>query len=159
MMFFTKNPTKSNRLKHKIIFILNGPNLNMLGQRDPDLYGTQTLSDIEKSCWEQVKGMPVTLHFRQTNHEGTLVDWVQEAHGFADGVIINAAAYTHTSIALYDALSILNIPVIEVHLSNIETREPFRRFSYVSSVAQRCIMGMQGQGYLLALDEILRTCL
>ncbi len=138
----------------KPIFILNGPNLNMLGLRQPEIYGHQTLADVEESCRSYAEALGMTVEFRQTNIEGELVSWIQEAHGEADGVIINAAAYTHTSVAILDALSILSIPVIEVHLSNIHKREPFRHHSYVAPAAQGMIAGFGARGYLMALDAL-----
>jgi 3-dehydroquinate dehydratase-2 len=134
------------------IFVLNGPNLNLLGSREPRIYGTQTLDDIKESLEERAKGLGVRVDFRQSNHEGELVDWIQEAMAKASAIIINAGAYSHTSIAIRDALAALQIPIIEVHLSNIHAREPFRRQSFVSQVARGAIVGLGSHGYLLALD-------
>jgi 3-dehydroquinate dehydratase-2 len=134
------------------IFVLNGPNLNLLGSREPRIYGTQTLEDVKTSLEERSKGLNVRVDFRQSNHEGELVDWIQEAMAKASAVIINAGAYSHTSIAIRDALAALQIPIIEVHLSNIHAREPFRRQSFVSQVARGAIVGLGSLGYLLALD-------
>jgi 3-dehydroquinate dehydratase-2 len=136
------------------ILILNGPNLNMLGLREPEIYGAQTLDEIKGACLEKAKEFNFEIDFRQTNHEGVLVDWIQEAAAGFDGLIINAAAYTHTSIALHDALKILKIPVVEVHLSDPKKREAFRHFSYVESVAKATISGRGGEGYALALAQI-----
>lgn len=135
-----------------LVFILNGPNLNMLGVREPHIYGSQTLADIEKLCREKASTLDFDIDFRQSNHEGELVTWVQEAHGRAIGLVINAAAYTHTSIAIHDALKILNIPIVEVHLSDPATREPFRHHSYIASVAAKVITGKGPAGYAEALD-------
>ncbi len=134
------------------IAILNGPNLNMLGVRQPDIYGHQTLDDIRDACARHAGEIGVEIDFRQTNVEGELVTWIQEARENRDGLVINAAAYTHTSVALFDALSLLDIPVIEVHLSNIHAREEFRRHSYVAPVAAGSICGFGVSGYLMALD-------
>lgn len=140
----------------KKILIINGPNLNMLGQREPEIYGTQTLQDIENMCETTAKIYNVELLFRQSNHEGDLIDWIQGAHGTVDGLIINAAAYTHTSIAIHDALKILSIPVIEVHLSDPKTRESFRHVSYVEPVATAVFAGLGAQGYLKAIEKLVK---
>jgi 3-dehydroquinate dehydratase-2 len=134
------------------IFVLNGPNLNLLGSREPRIYGTQTLDDVKASLEERAKGLNVRVDFRQSNHEGELVDWIQEAMAKASAIIINAGAYSHTSIAIRDALAALQIPIVEVHLSNIHAREPFRRQSFISQVARGAIVGLGSLGYLLALD-------
>jgi 3-dehydroquinate dehydratase-2 len=134
------------------ILVLNGPNLNMLGMREPEIYGRETLGDIEEACREHAHRLGLGVDFRQSNLEGELVTWVQEARGTADAVIVNAGAYTHTSVALLDALRLTELPVIEVHLSNVFQREPFRHHSYISMVAKGVICGFGGQGYLLALD-------
>jgi 3-dehydroquinate dehydratase II len=137
-----------------IVFILNGPNLNLLGVREPSIYGRDTLGDIEERCTARAAGLGLGIDFRQTNHEGQLVDWIQEARESADGVILNAGALSHTSVALLDALSAAELPVIEVHLSNIFRRESFRHHSYVSLAANGVICGLGAQGYELALDAI-----
>ena len=134
------------------VFILNGPNLNMLGLREPEIYGAQTLGDIEQAAQAHAKGLGLEVEFRQTNVEGELVSWVQEARTNADALILNAGAYTHTSIAILDALRALDIPVIEVHLSNIFRREDYRKHSYVSEAATGIISGFGAHGYILALD-------
>jgi 3-dehydroquinate dehydratase-2 len=138
------------------ILILNGPNLNMLGVREPAIYGRETLSDIEAACRERAVELGLALDFRQSNHEGELIDWIHEARGNADGIIINAAGLTHTSVAILDALKLSELPVIEVHLSNPHAREPFRHVSYVSPVAKGIIAGLGSHGYLLSLDAIAR---
>ena len=136
------------------ILILNGPNLNLLGTREPEIYGAQTLADVKTLCTEKATSLGYEIDFRQTNHEGQLVDWVQEALSGFDGVIINAAAYTHTSVALHDALKMLSIPIIEVHISDPKTREEFRHISYVEPVASAIISGQGVQGYILALEKL-----
>ncbi|NKB22311.1 MAG: type II 3-dehydroquinate dehydratase [Alphaproteobacteria bacterium] len=138
------------------ILILNGPNLNLLGTREPKIYGHETLSDIEKKCGQRGKEIGTSIDFRQSNSEGEIVDWIQNAAGTTDGIIINPAAYTHTSIAILDALKQVGCPIIELHLSNIFSREPFRHHSYVSSIANGVICGFGAHGYLLALDAISR---
>jgi 3-dehydroquinate dehydratase II len=136
------------------VFILNGPNLNLLGVRDPSIYGHDTLADIEERCLARAAALDLQIDFRQTNHEGQLVDWIQEARESAEGVILNAGALTHTSVAVFDALSAAGLPIIEVHLSNIFRRESFRHHSYVSLAANGVICGLGAQGYELALDAI-----
>lgn len=136
------------------IAILNGPNLNLLGTREPDIYGTQTLQDIEDAAGEHAGKLGVEVDFRQTNHEGQMVDWIQEIRNNTAGLIINAGAYSHTSIAILDALSAYSAPIIEVHLSNIYRRESFRHHSYISKAAHGVICGLGAQGYLLAIDGL-----
>ena len=136
------------------ILVLNGPNLNLLGVREPKTYGSETLADIEEACLERAAGLDLALDFRQSNHEGQLIDWIQEARESADGIIINAGAYTHTSIAILDALRACELPIIEVHLSNIFRREAFRHHSYVSLAARGGIFGLGPQGYELALEAL-----
>jgi 3-dehydroquinate dehydratase II len=138
------------------VFILNGPNLNLLGVRDPSMYGRHTLGDIEERCAARAASLDLEIDFRQSNHEGQLVDWIQEARESADGIILNAGALTHTSVALLDALFAAELPIIEVHLSNIFRRESFRHHSYVSLAANGVICGLGAQGYELALDAITR---
>jgi len=138
------------------ILVLNGPNLNLLGLREPEIYGRETLSDIEEACLERAAELGLQLDFRQSNHEGQLVDWIHEARQTADGIILNAGAYSHTSIALLDALAAAELPVVEVHLSNIYRREPFRHHSYISRVARGVICGLGGHGYELALTAMAR---
>ena len=135
----------------KPIYILNGPNLNLLGQREPGIYGSESLGDIQASCSTLAAELDQQIEFRQSNHEGELVDWVQEADGEACGIILNAGAYTHTSIALHDAIKAGSVPVIELHLSNIHARESFRQKSYISPVASGVIFGFGADGYRLAI--------
>ena len=137
------------------ILVLNGPNLNLLGLREPEIYGHDTLSDVEEACLEAA-GLDLTVDFRQSNHEGQLVDWIHEARQTADGIIVNAGAFSHTSIAILDALNAAALPVIEVHLSNIHRREEFRHNSYVSRAARGVICGLGGHGYELALAALAR---
>ncbi|HVL29618.1 MAG TPA: type II 3-dehydroquinate dehydratase [Sphingomicrobium sp.] len=135
------------------VFVLNGPNLNLLGTREPEVYGTVTLDDIARMLTERAAEIGVALDIRQSNHEGHLIDWLHEAA--ADGaraVILNAGGYTHTSIALRDAVAAIPVPVIEVHLSDPRTREPFRQTNFLSGVCKRSITGLGAQGYLVALD-------
>lgn len=138
------------------IFFLNGPNLNLLGVREPEIYGRASLDDIRKAVEARAKALGRTVDFRQTNHEGVLVDWVQEAGARAAGLIINPGAYTHTSIALHDALKAVAIPKIELHLSNVHAREAFRRHSYVSPAVDAVICGLGAAGYATALDALTR---
>jgi 3-dehydroquinate dehydratase-2 len=134
------------------ILILNGPNLNMLGQREPEIYGSQTLEDIKGLCLEKANALGVSIDFRQSNLEGELVGWIQEALGKVGGIIINAAAYTHTSVAIHDALKLHKVPVIEVHLSNPKEREAFRHHSYIEPLASAVFAGKGPQGYVSALE-------
>ncbi len=137
-----------------LIFVLNGPNLNLLGSREPHLYGATSLDDLRRAVEAQAAASGLSTDFRQTNHEGVLVDWIQEARTRAAGLILNPGAYTHTSIAIHDALKALAIPAIEVHLSNIHAREQFRRHSFASPAATGVICGLGTQGYLAALDAL-----
>jgi len=136
------------------IYVLNGPTLNLLGIREPEIYGRATLAEIERLTAGQAKLHGLDIIFRQTNEEGTLIGWVQEARESASGIILNAAAYTHTSVALYDALRACEKPIIEVHLSNPYRREQFRRHSYVSLVAAGIIVGFREAGYTMAVDAM-----
>ena len=138
----------------KPIYVLSGPNLNMLGTREPDIYGHQTLDDVRALCEARASSLGHVVVFRQSNHEGVLVDWIQEAREKASALIINGAAYTHTSIAILDALRAFDKPVIEVHLSNPFRREPFRRHSYVSLGSTGVIVGLKEHGYVLAIDAL-----
>lgn len=138
------------------ILILNGPNLNMLGVRQPEIYGRETLGDIEAACRERAAELNVEIDFRQSNHEGELIEWIHEARGTADGIVINGGALSHSSIAVLDALLLCELPVVEVHLSNIYKRDAFRHHSYVSQAAFGVICGFGGRGYLYALDALAR---
>jgi len=138
----------------KPVYVLNGPNLNMLGLREPAIYGAETLADVQRRVESRAAQLGLTVDFRQSNFEGVLVTWVQEAREKASGIILNAGAYTHTSIALLDALNAAELPVIEVHLSNIFRRESFRHHSYISLAARGGICGFGAKGYELALDAM-----
>jgi 3-dehydroquinate dehydratase-2 len=138
----------------KPIYVLNGPNLNMLGTREPAVYGSETLADLKVRCEAAAKAHGQTIDFRQSNSEGELVGWIQEARGAASGIVLNAGAYTHTSIAILDALQAAELPVVEVHLSNIFKREAFRHHSYVSPAANGVICGLGGKGYSLAIEAM-----
>jgi 3-dehydroquinate dehydratase-2 len=136
------------------ILILNGPNLNMLGTREPQIYGSETLADVEALCRAEGARLDLEIDFRQSNHEGELVTWIQQARGLRSAILLNAGAYTHTSVAILDALTAVELPVIEVHLSNIFRREPFRHHSYVSMAARGVICGLGSHGYVLALQAV-----
>jgi len=136
------------------VLVLNGPNLNMLGTREPEIYGTQTLADIEAMVTERAESLGLTVDFRQSNLEGELVTWIQDARVASQAIIINAGAFTHTSVAILDALQAFKGPIVEVHLSNIFKREAFRHHSYISGVALGVICGFGAHGYLLALDAV-----
>lgn len=138
------------------VLILNGPNLNMLGTREPEVYGAATLSGIEDNCRVHAEELDIEIDFRQSNHEGELVTWIQQARGKAHCIIINPAAYTHTSVAIHDALKAVEVPVIELHLSNVHAREAFRHHSYVSPVATGVLCGFGADGYIMALDAAKR---
>ena len=142
-----------NAARHKIL-VIHGPNLNMLGMREPDIYGHQTLEEIDSALQAKAERLGLHIETFQSNHEGDIVDRIQQAHDSFHGIIINPAAYTHTSIAIRDALSLLKIPVVEVHLSNIYNRESFRRTSMISAVVTAQISGLGFHGYLLALDGL-----
>jgi 3-dehydroquinate dehydratase-2 len=135
----------------RTVLVLNGPNLNLLGTRQPEIYGAETLAEVEALCHETARGLDMRVDFRQSNLEGELVSWIQETRGRFDGMLVNAGAYTHTSIAILDALLASELPVVEVHLSNIHARERFRRRSYVSLAAKGMICGFGGDGYRLGL--------
>ncbi|MEM6439842.1 MAG: type II 3-dehydroquinate dehydratase [Pseudomonadota bacterium] len=134
------------------IYMLNGPNLNLLGLREPEIYGADTLADIEARCRDAAERAGVEIDFRQSNHEGALVDWIHEARGRAEAIVINAGAYTHTSVALLDALRAFDGFVVELHLSNVHKREDFRRRSYLILRADGVIAGFGARGYLMALE-------
>ena len=136
------------------VLVIHGPNLNMLGLREPNIYGKQTLEEINAALKLQAERLELHMETFQSNHEGSIVDKIQQAHDSFDGIVINPAAYTHTSIAIRDALSVLDIPVVEVHLSNIYKRESFRRTSMISAVVTAQITGFGARGYLLALDGL-----
>jgi 3-dehydroquinate dehydratase-2 len=136
------------------ILVLNGPNLNLLGTRQPEVYGSTTLADVEAMCADKAKTLGIEIDFRQSNHEGTLVDWIHQAKGKHDGILINAGAYTHTSIALHDAIASVELPVAEVHISNIHKREEFRHLSYISKVSVGMICGFGTYGYLMGIDAL-----
>jgi 3-dehydroquinate dehydratase II len=138
------------------IDVLNGPNLNLLGVREPEIYGRQTLADIEEACRRAAAGHGLEITFRQSNHEGQIIDWIQEARGRAAAIIINPAGFTSTSIAILDALKTFEGPIVEVHLSNIHRRESFRHLSYVSRVVVGVICGLGPHGYVLALEAMAR---
>jgi 3-dehydroquinate dehydratase II len=139
----------------KTVYVLNGPNLNLLGTREPEIYGYATLADVEKLCRATAERHGLALEFRQSNHEGQIIDWIQEARAkTAAGLVINPAGYTHTSVAILDALLALEAPIIEVHISDIHKREPFRRHSYVSQAARSVICGSGIDGYAQAISEL-----
>jgi len=138
----------------KPIYVLNGPNLNMLGLREPAIYGSDSLDDVRKKAEARAKALGLTIDFRQSNIEGELVTWVQEARDKAAAIILNAGAYSHSSIALLDAMQAAELPVIEVHLSNIFRREPYRQHSYISQGAKGVICGLGAKGYELALEAV-----
>lgn len=136
------------------ILVINGPNLNMLGIREPDIYGRQTFADLENFIRSSAKELGAQVTLFQSNHEGEIVDIIQSAYGTFDGIVINPAAYTHTSVAILDALKAVGIPTVEVHISDINTREEFRRHSYVSLIAQKTICGLGFEGYREALKYL-----
>ncbi|MBS0468186.1 MAG: type II 3-dehydroquinate dehydratase [Proteobacteria bacterium] len=143
----------------KTVYVLNGPNLNLLGTREPQVYGTQTLADVEQICAAACARHGLALEFRQSNHEGALVDWIHEAgrlhvEGRLAGVVLNAAAYTHTSVALLDAVKGTGVPLVELHISNVHARESFRHHSYLAAAARAVMCGFGVQGYALAIDGL-----
>lgn len=140
----------------KTIFILNGPSLNLLGLREPEIYGRETLADVEHMSAARAADLGLQAQFRQTNHEGQMIDWILEARSSAAGLIVNAGGWTHTSIAIMDALRACERPVIEVHLSNPYSREPFRHKSYVALAARGVICGLGAHGYVLAVEAVSR---
>lgn len=142
---------------NRLVTVLNGPNLNLLGKRQPHIYGRETLADVEADCRSLAAELRLELRFHQSNHEGQIVDWIHEARDIAGGgIVINPAAYTHTSVAILDALNAFDGPVIEVHISNVHKREAFRHHSYVSLRADGVIAGLGTQGYGLALRRLAR---
>ena len=142
----------------KTLYILNGPNLNLLGQREPEIYGSQTLADIEKMCQDRCDELGYKLKFLQSNIEGDLVNWLQEAGRDGCAVLINSAAYTHTSVALYDTIKTLDIPVIEIHISQPAARETFREKSYVAMAATGTISGFGAHSYILGIQAAHQAC-
>ena len=144
--------TKSTGKSGAKVMVINGPNLNLLGKREPDIYGAETLASIEDKCQKRASDLGLTVEFRQSNTEGEMVDWIQQAEDEFDILIVNAGAYTHTSVALLDAIKGTITPVIEVHLSNIHQREEFRHHSFISKAAKGMICGFGGFGYEMALD-------
>ncbi|MGO4872429.1 MAG: type II 3-dehydroquinate dehydratase [Roseiarcus sp.] len=140
----------------RIVYVLNGPNLNLLGKRQPEIYGDETLAEVEAACRRAGAEFKLTIEFRQSNREYELIDWIHEARERAGGIVINPAAFSHTSVAILDALAAFEGPILEVHISNIHKREPFRHHSYVSGVASGVIAGFGVQGYALALQRMAR---
>ncbi len=140
----------------RIVFVLNGPNLNLLGKRQPQIYGHETLADIERDCRAVGKELKLEIRFHQSNREYEIIDWIHAAREEASGIVINPAAFTHTSVAILDALSACDFPVFEVHISNVHRRESFRHHSYVSLRADGVIAGFGTQGYTLALQRLAR---
>ncbi len=140
----------------RTVFVLNGPNLNLLGKRQPHIYGHETLADVERDCRALAQELGLELRFHQSNREYEIIDWIHEARGAAGGIAINPAAFTHTSVAILDALNAFDAPVIEVHISNVHKREEFRHHSFVSTRADGVIAGFGTQGYLLALRRLAR---
>jgi 3-dehydroquinate dehydratase II len=138
----------------RLVYILNGPNLNLLGKRQPHIYGHETLKDVEEQCQEVAKAHNLTLKFLQSNHEGVLCDWIQEAREVAGGIVINPAGYTNNSIAILDSLLTCEFPIMEVHISNIHKREEFRHMSFISKAATGVMCGTGAHGYSLALMHI-----
>ncbi len=140
----------------RLVFVLNGPNLNLLGKRQPEIYGHETLADVERDCRALAEELRLDLRFHQSNREYEIIDWIHEAREHAGGIVINPAAFTHTSVAILDALNTFEPPVIEVHISNVHKREAFRHHSFVSSRAEGVIAGFGTQGYQLALQRVAR---
>ena len=140
----------------RLVFVLNGPNLNLLGKRQPKIYGHETLADVEAQCRETAERLGLSLRFHQSNREYEIIDWIHEAREGAGGIVINPAAFTHTSVAILDALNTCDFPVLEVHISNVHKREAFRHHSYVSMRADGVIAGFGTQGYSLAIERLAR---
>jgi 3-dehydroquinate dehydratase-2 len=140
----------------RLVYVLNGPNLNLLGKRQPQIYGHETLADVEASCREAAAELLLELRFHQSNREYEIIDWIHEARETAGGLAINPGAFTHTSVAILDALATCEFPILEVHISNVHRREAFRHHSYVSTIASGVIAGFGTQGYTLALQRIAR---
>lgn len=140
--------------RRRTVYVLNGPNLDLLGRRDPEVYGTATMADVERLCEQEASRLGLQLVFRQSNHEGVLIDWVHEAFDAGAAIVGNFGAYTHTSIAILDALAVVQAPVVEVHISDIHAREEFRRHSFVSLAADDAVIGKGVEGYALALRRV-----
>ena len=140
----------------RLVYVLNGPNLNLLGKRQPQIYGSETLADVEADCLRTAQAHQLELRFRQSNREYELIDWIHEAREIAGGIVINPAAFTHTSVAILDALNACDFPVLEVHISNVHKRESFRHHSFVSARADGVIAGFGTQGYSLAIQRLAR---
>ena len=140
------------------ILVLNGPNLNLLGVREPEIYGGRTYEDLVKMIEEKAAAMGISAEVRQTNHEGVLVDWIQEARGKFDGIVINPAAYTHTSVAILDAAKAVGLPMVEVHISDVSKREDFRQVSYIRAACMKTIAGHGLEGYLEAMEVLNAEC-
>ena len=149
-----KNNSLGEMVLGKTIYVINGPNLNLLGTRETNIYGNLTLSDIERMTYDESQKHHFTLKFIQSNKEGEIVDWIQDASKEAKGIIINAAGYTHTSISIMDALLACNIPIIELHISNIYKREDFRKHSYISEASTGIICGFGPNGYIMAVNAM-----
>jgi 3-dehydroquinate dehydratase-2 len=141
-------------MDERVVLVLNGPNLNLLGERDPATYGTATLADVEALCAKTAAAHGLSVEARQSNHEGVLIDWVQEGRRGIAGIVINAGGYTHTSVALRDAVDACQVPVVEVHISDIHAREPFRHHSYLADVVDHQVIGHGVPGYAEAIDWI-----
>ena len=140
----------------RLVFVLNGSNLNLLGKRQPEIYGYETLADVERFCHEAGAALGLEIRCHQSNREYELIDWIHEARESAGGIVINPAGFSHTSVSILDALKMCEMPILEVHISNIHQREAFRHHSYVSSVASGVIAGCGTQGYVLALHRMAR---
>jgi 3-dehydroquinate dehydratase-2 len=140
-------------LMPRTLLVLNGPNLNLLGSREPATYGHETLADIQALCCRTGDALDLNIEFQQTNHEGQLIDWIHQARGRVAGIVINPAAWTHTSVAIRDALVASEVPVVEVHLSNVHKREEFRHHSFVSGIAVGVICGLGSNGYRMAIEH------
>jgi 3-dehydroquinate dehydratase-2 len=138
----------------RIVYVLNGPNLNLLGKRQPKIYGFETLADVERDCRKLAESLKLDLHFHQSNREYEIIDWIHECRETAGGIVINPAAFTHTSVAILDALDTCEFPIFEVHISNVHQREAFRHHSFISAKATGVIAGFGTQGYLLALERL-----
>ncbi len=138
----------------RTVYVLNGPNLNLLGKRQPKIYGFETLADVERDCRKLAESLKLDLHFHQSNREYEIIDWIHECRETAGGIVINPAAFTHTSVAILDALNTCEFPIFEVHISNVHQREAFRHHSFISAKATGVIAGFGTQGYLLALERL-----